>query len=63
MAAEKDMIDACMASDIFWHHFSPDDWRFHVGIHTQRVWRTLNFNQRLAIAMDAAELARKMVEV
>lgn len=56
-----DMIDACMMP-VQWEHFlSFTDWQFYVGDHTRRIWDTLNFNQRHALAMDALECMEKMV--
>lgn len=52
------MITACM-NPIQWEHHTGGEWQFYVGIQTQRIWETLNFNQKLAIAMDAHEILMK----
>lgn len=33
------------------------DWRNHVGEHTKTIWRELTQRQRIALALDADELA------
>lgn len=61
------MIDACMNGPIQWAHHTSVEWQFYIGDHTRRIWDTLNFNQKLAIAMDAHEtrllaIANKIME-
>lgn len=54
----NELISACMAP-IQWEHHTGGEWQFYVGDQTRRVWDTMTFNQRLAIAMDAHAVLMK----
>lgn len=34
-----------------------NDWRWHIGGRTKGIWHSLTFEQRMAIALDANDLA------
>lgn len=53
------MITACMSQIQWEHHTSRDEWQFYVGDHTRRIWNTLSFNQKEAIAIDAHALMER----
>jgi hypothetical protein len=57
-----ELIDHCM-HPIQWGHHTSDEWQFYIGVQTQRIWETLTFNQKLAIAMDAYAMMQQDAKV
>lgn len=57
------LFDDCMTV-IQWEHYpSFTEWQFHIGDQTRRIWNTLSFNQKIAVAMDAWDCKEKMMKM